>query len=228
MLLEDKQASDALPHLEQLARQVPHDPQVQARLGICLFLQGQSGEARRLMESAVPHLPNDPALLVTLASLELQDGRPAEAEARLQTVLKSDRSDTEALFVLVSALQMQGRSDESAAILAEYNEKRAIVEKINEFLKDKADNPAGTAEDYATVGRLFLQINRDKLGVYWLEKALERNPDSQMAHQSLADHYSKKGDAKAAAAHRLHLRAGMSIAPKSTPDGEKKKPDKQP
>ena len=175
------------------------------------------------MESAVVHLPNDPALLVTLANLELQDGRPAEAEARLQTVLKSDRSDTEALFVLVSALQLQGRTDESAAILAEYNQKRAIVEEINEFLKDKADNPAGKAEDYARVGDLFLQINRDKLGVYWLEKALERNPECQSAHQSLADHYTQKGDTKAAATHRAYLRTGSPATSNSKPVNEKNK-----
>lgn len=228
MLLEDKQAPEALPHLERLLRQVPHDPQVQARMGICLFLQGNSSEARRFMELAVPHLPNDPALLVTLANLELQDGRPVEAEARLQTVLKSDRSDTEALFVLVSALQMQGRSDESAAILAEYNQKRAIVEKINEFLKDKADNPASTAEDYANVGHLFLEINRVKLGVYWLEKALERNPECQLAHQTLANHYTQIGDIKAAAAHRLHLRTGLPVTTKSTPVDEKNRGNKQP
>lgn len=227
MLLEDKQAPEALPHLERLARQVPNDPQVQARLGICLFLQGRSGEARRLMESAVVHLPNDPPLLVTLANLELQDGRPAEAEALLQAVLKSDRSDTEALFVLVSALQMQGRTEESTAVLAEYNQKKKIVEEINEFLKDKADNPAGKAEDYARVGDLFLQINRNKLGVYWLEKALERNPDCQAAHQSLADHYTKSGDTKAAAAHRQYLRTSAPVAPKPA-SGEKPKSDKQP
>ena len=42
MLLEDKQAPEALPHLERLIRQVPDDPQVQARMGICLFLQGKA------------------------------------------------------------------------------------------------------------------------------------------------------------------------------------------
>jgi tetratricopeptide (TPR) repeat protein len=226
MLLEDKQAPDALPHLEYLTRQVPHDPQVQARMGICLFLQGRSEEARRLMESAVQYLPNDPALLVTLANLELQDGRPAEAEKHLQTVLKADRSDTEALFVLVSALQLLGRTEESVAVLAEYNQKRAIVETINEFLKDKADSATGTAEDYATIGRLFLQINRDKLGVYWLEKALERNADCQSAHQTLADHYTKKGDPKAAAIHRQHLRPGAPVMPPVTPAPEKKESDR--
>lgn len=228
MLLEDKQAPDALPHLEYLTRQVPNDPQVKARMGICLFLQGRSEESRRLMESAVQYLPNDPALLVTLANLELQDGRAAEAERHLQAVLKTDRSDTEALFVLVSALQLLGRTEESAAVLAEYNQKRAIVETINELLKDKADSASGTAEDYATIGRLFLQINRDKLGVYWLEKALERNSDCQSAHLTLADHYTKKGDAKAAARHRQLLRPGSDATIPPLPVDGKAKSEKQP
>lgn len=218
MLLEDKQAPDALPHLERLMAQAPDNPQIRARMGICLFLQGNATEARQLMESAVVHLPNDPALLVTLANLELQDGRPAEAEGRLRAVLALDRSDTEALFVLVSALQNQGKSEESAATLAEYHQKREIVDSINVFLKDKADDPKTTADEYATVGRKFLLINRDKLGVYWLEKALERDGECQSAHRALVSHYEAKGDEPAAAMHRQRLRGTTTdAAPKAAP-----------
>jgi len=114
MLLEDKQAPEALPHLERLYRQAPNDPHVQARLGMCRFLQGRAEEARQLMEAAVVHLPRDPALIVHLAKLDLQEGRAAEAERWLRVILKTEASDTEALYVMVSALQVQGRSEESA------------------------------------------------------------------------------------------------------------------
>jgi tetratricopeptide (TPR) repeat protein len=218
MFIEDKQAPEALPHLERLFRQVPDNPHVQAQMGICLFLLGRGVEARRLMEGAVDHLPNDPALLVALANLDLQDGRPAEAERRLRAVLAADSSDTESLFVLASALQLQGRAEESAATLAEYTRKRVVVERINELLKDKADNPTAKADDYAEIGRLFLEIGRNKYGVYWLEQALERDPSYQPAHSALAEYYERKGDATAAAVHRKKLR---SPEPVKTPDPPK-------
>ena len=136
-------------------------------MGMCRFLQGRTDEARRLMEAAVVHLPKDPALLVALANLDLQEGRAAEAERRLRAVLEADPSDTEALFVLASALQFQGRTEEAAAVLADYERKRAIVDRINDLLKDKADSPTATADDYAEIGHLFFEIGRDKFGVYW-------------------------------------------------------------
>jgi Tfp pilus assembly protein PilF len=174
-------------------------------MGICQFLQGNAPEARKLMERAVVHLPNDPALLVTLANLDLQEGRAVEAEARLRTVLAADNADTEALFVLVSALQLQGRTDEAATTLDDFNRKREIVDRINDLLKDKADNPASSAAEYAEIGNLFAKIGRDKLSVYWLEQALQRDARCQTAHRGLAEHYERKGDAATAAIHRRQL-----------------------
>src|SRR5438445_13584714 len=120
MLLEDKLAPEALPHLERLYRQAPDRPDVQARLGMCRYYQNQTGEARRLMEAAVVQLPNDPALLIHLAKLDLQEGRAAEAEKWLRRLLQVDPSDTEALYNLASALLLQGRTKESAAAMSEY------------------------------------------------------------------------------------------------------------
>ncbi len=227
MLLEDKQAPEALPHLERLQVLAPDDPQVKARLGICLFLQGRGTEARRLLEEAVVHLPKDPALLVTLANLELQDGQPVKAEARLREVLKTDRSDTEALFVLVAVLQVQGRTDEADAALADYHEKKDLVEKINTFLRDRADDPNTTAEEFAEAGALFLRIGRERLGVQWLERAVDRDNRCQPAHLALADHYEKKGNADAAAAHRRHLRPSGPREP-NTATGSKTQGGKSP
>lgn len=216
MLLEDHQAPEALPHLERLYKQAPDDPQVQARMGMCRFLQGRAGEARRLMEAAVVHLPHDAALLVSLAKLDVQEGRGPEAERRLRKVLESDPSDTEALYVLTSALQLQSRTEESAAALADYEHKRALVERINTMLKDVADSPTAKPDDYAEIGRLFLQIGRDKFGVYWSERALEGDPANQAAHRALAAYYDRKGDTARAAGHRSKVR-GSTTGP--TPGG---------
>ncbi|MBP3954824.1 tetratricopeptide repeat protein [Gemmata sp. G18] len=224
MFLEDKQAPEALPHLELLCRQAPNNAFVQARMGMCWFLQGRNDEARRLMEAAVPHLPFDPALLVSLANLDLQENKPADAEHRLRAVLKVDPSDTETLFVLASALHLQGRSAEAAVVLDDYKKKRVLVDRINELLKDKADSPTATAGDYAEIGQLFLQIGREKFGTYWLERALERDATNQVVHHALAVHYERKGDASAAAPHRRHLRTAVPVLPPSGSNPEGKGP----
>jgi tetratricopeptide (TPR) repeat protein len=220
MYLEDKQAPEALPHLEHLARQVPDDSRVKARMGACLFLQGRAAEARRLMEAAAAELPSDPALLVSLANLDLQEGKGADAERRMRTILASDPSDTEALFVLGSALQVQGRVEEAAAVLAEHGRKGAAVDRVNELLKNVADRPSARPGDYAEIGRLFLEIGREKLGVYWSDRALQEDPTNQAAHRALAAHYERKGDAANAAAHRRQLRDAPPAADGPSPSSK--------
>jgi Flp pilus assembly protein TadD len=205
MLLQDKQAPEAEPHLERLYKLAPNSPQVQGQFGVCRFLQGRREEARRFLEAAVVHLPHDPALNVALASLDLQDGRGLDAERRLRALLKKDPSDTEALYVLVSALQLQGKIEESTAALAEFEEKRKLVERVNLLLKDVADSPSARADDYAEIGQLFFQIGRSKYGIYWSERALELDPRNQEAHKALAAHYEQVGDTTNAAYHRRQL-----------------------
>ncbi|MCI0700617.1 MAG: tetratricopeptide repeat protein [Planctomycetia bacterium] len=154
MHLHDKQAPEAYPHLERLYKQAPNDPRVQARMGMCLFLMGRP-EARQLMESAVIELPNDASLLIALATLDIQQGRGADAEHRLRIVLADDPADTEALFVLASALQLQDRTAEASVVLADYEKKRKLVDRINALLKDVADSPTAGADDYAELGQFF-------------------------------------------------------------------------
>jgi tetratricopeptide (TPR) repeat protein len=217
MFLEDKQAPDALPHLEILYKQAPQDVRVRARLGMCRFLQGQTKEARQLMEGALSEMPNDAPLLISLASLDLQEGRAVEAERLLRAVLEADPVDTEALFVLASALQFQNRTDEATTVLAEHERKRALINRLNALLKDAADSPTATADNYAELGNLFLQIGRDKVALYWLDRALDREPGNARAHNSLAGYYEGKGDRTQAEAHRRQIREATPSPTPKTP-----------
>ena len=206
LYLNEKKALEALPHVERLYQMIPNDPRVQARLGMCLSFMGQE-RARSLMEAAEPHLPDDASLLVAMANFDLQDNRPLDAERRLRKILAIDPSDTEAMFVLATALQLQGRTEESETVRTSCIEKRAKVDRIHELLKDTADTPNASVNINIEIGDLFLQIDRDKHGVYWVEQALERDPTNQRAHRILTAYYEKKGDLENAARHRRQLRS---------------------
>jgi tetratricopeptide (TPR) repeat protein len=205
MLIEDKQVPEALPHLERLYDQQPEHPEVMARLGMCRYFQNQPEQARRLMEAALEHLPNDVSLLLHLAKLDLQEGRGAEAERRLRKLLEIDRSDIEALYTLASALQLQNRTDEADATLKQYQRRKEQLDRANKLLQEVADSPTARAADYAEIGDLLLRIGRDRLGVYWLEQALKRDPSHQPAHAALAAYFEKKGNREKAEEHRHWL-----------------------
>ena len=210
MLLEDKRAPDAVTHLERLYRDAPDNPRVQAGLGICRFYQNQPAEARRLMESAVVHLPKDPSLLIHLARLDLDERRVDDAEKRLRQVLSADAADTEALYTLTSVLQLQGKPDKAAACLKEYEHAKERLDRANKLLVEVADSPDATAADYAEVGGFLLEVGNERQGLYWLDRALEREPGHQGVHTALAAYYQKKGDSERAAAHRRWLRSADS------------------
>jgi tetratricopeptide (TPR) repeat protein len=206
ILLEDKQPLEALPLLERLYREIPDDPLVQARLGMCRYLQGRMDEARRLMEAAVVHLPNDPPLQIQLARLDLNEGQASAAEQRLRVVLQTDPSDTEAFYALYLAVQAQGRDDEATEIRKGCERAKAVLDRAHKLLRDVMDSPAARAADCAELGQLFLEIKQDTRGLYWLYEALERDPDQQQAHRSLAEYYERKGNADKAAVHRRQVR----------------------
>jgi tetratricopeptide (TPR) repeat protein len=205
MYLERSNPAEALPHLERLRQQHPERADVMARLGQCRFLQGELKEARPLLEDAVKEMPKDSALLIHLAKLELQEERPAEAEKWLRQLLKADRSDLEAQYTLVSSLQLQGRQEDAAAALAQYQQDKDLLQRADRLLKDEAERPSRGPDVPYEIGSSFLRIGQERLGTYWLNQALQRDPGHKPSHQALAEYYESKGEPDKAAPHRRPL-----------------------
>ena len=80
IMLNKADLSAALSYLEPLMKQSPEPSEVTALVGRCRYMEGQTEEARRLMEAAVKKRPDDGPLLVALAKLELAESKPVEAE----------------------------------------------------------------------------------------------------------------------------------------------------
>lgn len=205
--LERKDPLAALPHLERLSRQFPDRPDVTARLGQCRFLQGETEEARRLLECAVRQLPNDSEVLIHLAGVEKQEDRLDKAEEWLRRALQVDPTDAEAEFRLAGVLQAKGASEEGRAMLARSEKDRAMLIRIGQTLRQDGENPSLDPAVLTEIGVVFLNSN-ERIGRYWLQRALKRDPGYPPAHQALAEHYDRKGDVEKAAAHRRQMKPG--------------------
>lgn len=207
MLLEDNDPLGALQHLERLQREFPNRPDILARMGQCHFLQGEPDEARRLLEAAVKELPNDLPILIHLAKLELQENRPVKAEQWLRQMLEVDPTDTEAHYTMIAVLQAQGRAKDAATALADYEKHKARLDRANKLLRQEAHSPTKDPSIAAEIGALMLDIGRDRIGLYWLDQALDRSPAYQPALKALAEYYEKNGDKEKAAAYRRRMPA---------------------
>jgi Tfp pilus assembly protein PilF len=217
LYLEKADAPAALPHLERLLRQFPNRPDVMARMGQCRDAQGETDEARHLMEAAVKELPNDTELLNSLGKLDLQTGKPKLAERWARQVLKLDPADTKAEYTLAAALHAQGRFLEAAVVRERHRKDTVRLKRVIEVLQKEADNPDADPDALSEVGQVFLKT-RERIGLYWLHRALEHDPEHQATHEVLAEYYEKKGDRKQAALHQGKLKkAGKGTAPSTAP-----------
>ena len=205
ILLEDKLPLEAVPHLERLHGQFPERADVMARLGQCRILQNRTNEARQLLEAAEKKLPDDPPLLINLGRLDLVN-RPDKAEERARHVLKLDPTDTEARYLLISALQAQNRTDEANAALGQLEKDRALLDRVSHLLQDEATRPGTDPALAHEIGATFLKIGQERLAIFWLEQALQRDPTHQPTHKVLSEYYEKNGDEKRATAHRRQIR----------------------
>ena len=205
LYLERKDPLPALPHLEQLHQQFPDRPDIMARLGECRFLQGETEEARRLLQAAVEQLPDDSDILVYLSKLATQANEPAEAERWLRRALELDSTNAEVEYLLYGSLQAQGRLEEAAAMLKRHDKDRAMLNRITEVLRRDADHPVTDPAALTEVGTVLLRPN-ERAGRYWLHRALERDPDYQPALKALAEHYESKGELDKAAQYRRRMK----------------------
>jgi tetratricopeptide (TPR) repeat protein len=213
LYLDKSNPEAAAPHLELLHERHPDHPHAMGRLGQCRYLQGRLKEARQLLEAAVELLPKDPALCVHMAKLELQEKHPEKAERWLRRVLSIDPTDTEARFNLAKALGLQGRQREAKDAMAQFEKDRELLKRGAQLLQTGTDRPSSTADELFDIGNVFLRSGQDRLALYWLDRALQRNSNHQPTHQALADFFDKNGDREKAEYHRSRLVRSDKPAP---------------
>ena len=102
-------------------------------------------------------------------------------------------------------MRLQGREAEAMVLQQEHAKLNERNIRVNYLLRDRADKPDATADEWCEIGSLFLEMKMAPRGIYWLDKVLARVPDHQGAHRELMDYYERKGDAEQAANHRRML-----------------------
>lgn len=223
ILLERSNPPEALVLLEPLYQEYPDRPEIQARLGQCYFVQGELEKARPLLESAVREMPNDAALLIILARLEMQEGHYPQAEHWLRHTLKVDDTDPEAQFTLATCLQYQGRAKEADALLEQYRKDTAMLKRVMRMIHEEVDRPSRDPAAPYEIGAAFIRTN-ERIGVYWLHKALGRDNNYQPALKTLAEYYEQKGEKARAAPYRQRLKAETN--PDQHEHGSENRPDR--
>ncbi len=200
--LVDNLVVEANSYLEPLHAEFPNRSDITARLGQCRFVQGRIRESQQLLEEALRTMPDDPPLLLTLGKIYLAQDNASAAEPLLRRAIAVDSSDLESHFTLISALQALNRKDDAIAETHKYDEKKALLTKANDMLREEAEHPTDDPNRACEIGSLLLRFGQENQGLYWLDQALIRDPKHAPTHEMFATYFTKRGEPEKAASHR--------------------------
>lgn len=210
LLLDAEQLPQARSHLKRLCERCPDRAEVRTGLARCAILRGEADKARELLEGVLAEQPRDLEALFYRGQLELELGKPKVAEGHFRRLLRVDPSHVQAHYSLYLCLRQQNRPEaEIKAQLAELEKVTKDARHLNALLGHQGtriDDPDVASE----VGSLFIRLGQPQLGVKWLYRALERDPDHKASHEALIKYFEQTKDEKNAKMHRDYLASKAS------------------
>jgi predicted Zn-dependent protease len=203
-LLDLGSYSEALPLLEQLAREKPGDVEVSTRLARCFHMLGRPDDARRTLDDALKLHPENGRALRTRGQFALSSNPPrlAEAEGYLARAAAALPDDYQAQWFYAEVLRQLGKAEEAKAQVKKAEDVKERTERVNELRSRKlAEQPLDPAL-HVEMGTLMMRTGHAQAGERWMLSALGLDPDFRPAHAALATYYEGTGDKAKADEHR--------------------------
>jgi tetratricopeptide (TPR) repeat protein len=195
------QFRDALPHLEEYARQKPDDPAGAVALAGCHRSLARVEDARRVLDDWLTAHAGTPEAFLLRGEIALDLGRPQEALEFLRRSETLAPGNEKTDFQIAQALRALGQADEAAKYEAKWRERGELKERLK-TLEETAAREPGNAAARHEAGTIALRLGDEPAAMRWFAEALKRDPAPRPTHETLAAHFEKKGNREAAAFHR--------------------------
>ena len=193
---------EALPHLEQIAREKPGDPDVLARAARCHAMLDRNELARQMLDAVLEQHPDHALSLRTRGQFALADQQPDRAERWLRRAVAAWPDDYQSQYLLYQALSQQNKVEAAADQLKTAEAAKERAERLGDLTSRRLyEQPMNPALHYE-MGVLLLRGGHTTAAVGWLLSALSLEPNYQPAHAELAKYYASQGDEKRADEHR--------------------------
>lgn len=172
--------------LERLRDEQPDHPDVLRTLASVLLDLGESAAARPVAGRLAALRPDDGEALALLGQLELASGRIGEAERHLRAAVARSPGSQNAQFLLSRCLFRAGKQAEGKAASERADRIRAdrqAITRLNELAKDRPNDPRVRYD----LGVLHRRVGDERVGRFWLQSALDLDPEFEPARQALAE-----------------------------------------
>ena len=196
-LLEGKNFTEALEHLEYLRQRQPDNLRVQVGLAECRDGLGDAPEALRLVEQVLAEQPQFGPALALRGRLALEGGQTQEAEAWLRRAVTQNPGDHQAEYNLIVCLHQNGKDAEAQAHQQRLTQREEDLKRFNEIITKDLEQRPHDPELHYTLGRLLLRSGYRAEGLRWLHSALAQDPQYALARQALAEYYRQAAPGQA-------------------------------
>jgi len=202
LLLQQRSASEALPHLERLRTRLPDHPEIRIQLAKAYSLLGLTDESRRVLDDTLVRFPDFAPALAERGAQAIQAGDDSAAEDLLSRALRLAPGDYTARSQYAAVLERLGKPHEAAKIKETLRKLEEDQERIAELiagpLRTRPNDPAVPHE----IGMIAMRSGQFAEANRWLLNALSVDPDHGPSHQALAGYHQAAGNPALAAKHR--------------------------
>lgn len=201
-LLEEKAFAEAVPHLELLQKRQPDNLQVPVRLAACRAYLGQTDEAVRLLEDVLGRQPDFAPALAERGKIALAREDHIAAENWLRQAIARNPVDQPTRYSLVQCLRRLGKEAEAQEQEQQLHRLELDLKRLGKIATQEMSRTPHNAALHAELGVLFLRNGLVEQGLYWLNSAVQLDPQCTPAQQALADYYQQIGYSEQAEQHR--------------------------
>jgi tetratricopeptide (TPR) repeat protein len=173
--------------LERLGAEQPNHPDVLYPLGVVLLDLGELTAARTVVDRLVALRPADGEALALLGQLELAADQEPEAERHLRAAVARSPGSHAAHVQLAQCLFRVGKADEAKAVgerAGRIEADRKAIARLYGQVKDRPNDPRVRYN----LGVLHRRVGDAQVGAFWLQSALDADPEFEPAKRSLAEH----------------------------------------
>jgi tetratricopeptide (TPR) repeat protein len=209
-LLRSQEAAEAWPHIEELLRRCPANPDVILCAARCQRALGQHGQALEYLERLVRDQPDHAEAWAERGLAYNDKGDGAVALVCLKRAYALDPNTYAIGFAFFQELRRQGKEQEAARVLRQVEARKREDEHLTALFGRAGDPRSDPAARYE-IGVILMRRKDTHAALRWFSDALRQDPSHRPTHLALADYYQRAGNTDAAAYHRS--RAGQSVAP---------------
>jgi tetratricopeptide (TPR) repeat protein len=190
---------NALDTYRAYHKMVPDDRESLFAIAECQFSLRQP-EARTTLENLLNDHPEHRRGLLLAAKINIAEDAPAKALPYLQKAMELGPPDPEVLQALIVVLQKLKRSEEADQVEKKFWQILEKAKQLNQLKEKIQTEPRDPSLRYQA-GMLALDLGRDKEATDWFQTVFYIDPGHRATHLTLADYWSKHGEAGRAAYH---------------------------